>query len=429
MSEAPRVTYMLDFYRFAWEDGVQIDVNRLEDGRDGLRCELAVSSSLGPLREGRFNLSAVNSRGQWINALEKRQPNFDWFAKFETVCHHSIRRWREGDPPTDLRTVDLTQRQRWLYKPFIEYAGPTIFFADGGTGKSMFALAIAVSISTGRALLGGSVEPLGEGEEMRPVLYCDYEADDFTHAARLQAICCAAEPAIYPMPPVFHQRMTASLTEMAPTIRRRVGEHGAAFVVVDSIGPARGGSMGDGSSETIRMFTAGRTFGVPWAGIDHISKSKESDKGKPFGSVYTHDMARLTWALDRDPTGDGLVIALTNHKANNGNRAPRRAYRVEIVNDDEDIPITIIYEGVDIRDVPAFTGKLSQKDQLISALKNGALTDDEAIAALAAVNVTMAASTVRALISRYKDVFTRVYSDDHRQAPKVGLLSKAAADV
>ncbi len=421
----PATTYMLDFYRFAWpDDGVQIDVTRLEEGRAGLQCELAVSNDLGHLREGRFNLSAPNTRAQWTRALGDRMPDLDWYGKLEYVCHHSIKRWREGDPPTDLRTVDLRQRNRWLYKPFVEYAGPTIFFADGGTGKSMFVLTVGISISTGRPLLGGWMDPLHEGEAMRPVLYCDYEADEYTHAARLLAICSAADPPIDPLPPVYHQRMTASLVEMAPTIRRRVGELGAKFVIVDSIGPARGGSSGDGSSETIKLFTAGRSFGVPWAGIDHISKSKDADKGKPFGSVYTHDMARVTWGLDRDESGDGFTIAVVNHKANNGTKAPRRAYRVDIVSDEDEIPLNIAYESVDFREVPGFIGKLSQKDQLISVLRAGALTDEQALAALQVAGVHITSSIIRALISRHKDIFTRVYDDDRRQAPRIGLLSK-----
>jgi hypothetical protein len=239
----------------------------------------------------------------------------------------------------------------------------------------------------------------------------------------------AADPPIDPLPPIFHQRMTANLSEMAPTIRRRVGELGAKFVIVDSIGPARGSIGGDGSSESIKLFTAGRSFGVPWAGIDHVSKGKDADKGKPFGSVYTHNLARITWSLDRDATSDGLTVALVNHKANNGNKAPRRAYRVDIVSDEDDMPLNIAYEGVAIRDVPGFIGKLSQKEQLVSVLKAGALTDEEALEALGATGIRMTSSTVRALVSRHKDTFTRIYEDERHLPPRIGLLSKAAASV
>lgn len=419
-------TFMGDFHRYAWHDvGVQIDVARLEETRNGLHCELSISCTTGHLREGRFNLSAPNTRTQWQRALEERMPDVDWFALLEYVCHHSIKRWREGDPPTDLRKVDLRQRSRWLYRPFVEYAGPTIFFADGGTGKSMFLLAVAVSISTGRPLLGGWVDPPNEGERFRPILYCDYEADEYTHAARLMAICMAADPPIDPLPPVFHQRMTATLSEMAPTVRRRIGELGAKFVVIDSIGPARGGSNGDGSSETIRLFTAARSFGVPWAGVDHVAKGREADRSRPFGSTYTHNLARLTWGLDRDESGDGLTIGLVNYKTNNGQRAPRRAYRVEIATDDDDMPLNIAYHETDYRAVTGFTGRLSQRDQLVAVLRNGALTDEEAVAALAALNVNMTSATIRALVSRHKDYFTRVYDDDRRRPPRIGLLSKA----
>jgi hypothetical protein len=426
---APTPTYMSDFYRFAWpEEGVQIDVTRLDESKTGLFCELDVSvTPYGVVRQGRFNLSAPNTRAQWKRDLEGRYDDIDWYAALEAVCQLTVKHWREGEPAVDLREVDLRARPRWLYAPYVEHGGPSIFFADGGSGKSMLALALAVSISTGRPLLGGELACV---EKPVPVLYLDWETDSQTHAARLRAICAGADPPIETLPPIFYQRMSTSLVEGAASVRRRLGELSAGFVIVDSIGPARGGVTGDGSSETIRLHNAGRGFNVPWIGVDHITKSKEGDKTKPFGSVYEHNLARLTWSVEKAPdSSEGkLIIALTNHKANNGRLVPRRGYNVTIEEDAEGWPLLIRYDGVDVRDVPGFVGKLSQRDQLVSVLKGGALTDAEVVAALAAINVDMTDATIRALLSRYKDIFTRVYEDGNRSQSKIGLLVKAYAD-
>ena len=62
---------------------------------------------------------------------------------------------------------------------------------------------------------------------------------------------------------------------------------------------------------------------------------------------------------------------------------------------------------------------------MIVVLKGGALSDGEAVAALAAIDIDITESSIRAPVSRYKDTFVRTY--DGRTA-KVGLLLKAYAD-
>jgi hypothetical protein len=89
-------------------------------------------------------------------------------------------------------------------------------------------------------------------------------------------------------------------------------------VIVDSLGAAKAGEP-EGAESSIALFTAARSFGVPWIGIDHISKATSnptSGKGRPYGSTYTHNLARLTWSLEQaeEQEADGFAVVLTNHK-------------------------------------------------------------------------------------------------------------------
>src|SRR5207302_780505 len=83
-----------------------------------------------------------------------------------------------------------------------------------------------------------------------------------------------------------------------------IGAREICFVVIDSWGAARVGEA-ESSDLTIRAFHAARSLAVPWMAIDHLPKNAH-DKSKPFGSVYTHNLAWLTWRAEAVPRdGEG----------------------------------------------------------------------------------------------------------------------------
>src|SRR3990172_1401019 len=111
------------------------------------------------------------------------------------------------------------------------------------------------------------------------------------------------------------------------------------------------------------LLNAARSLGVAWLGIDHVPKNAH-DKSKPFGSTYSHNLARVTWGVDRaqEAGEDKVVIALTNHKANNGRLAKRQAYRIHFDITEGDVLAAVRFESCDIRDIPALTEKLPVKE-------------------------------------------------------------------
>jgi hypothetical protein len=86
---------------------------------------------------------------------------------------------------------------------------------------------------------------------------------------------------------------------------------GATYVVIDSIVPACGGSdpMNPG---TVALYVGALEYlGLPVLSLAHVTKA--DDLRYPFGSVFWHNLARITWSLHKD----GERVILTHRKSNN----------------------------------------------------------------------------------------------------------------
>lgn len=411
----PETTYLGDTYRFNWgDDGVEIILDRIsEDGKQGPKGELSIKMAR-PGMEGhlhgpvRFNLTASTTRAQLVRQLLERVGDVDWYGALEQVCVLSIQRWRDGDPVIDLASVPPRESARFLVEPFIEDSGTTIIFADGGTGKSTLALALGATVALGKPIL--EITP----RATCPVLYLDWESDESTHAERLSALV-----GVVPAGLMHYRRQVASLTESAPTLRRRIAELGIGLVIVDSLGAARGGEP-ESAEVTIKTFNAIRSLSIPALAIDHVAKhSTENRPNKPFGSAFSYNLARLVWAAEKvqEEGDEKSTIALTNTKSNNGRLHKRRGYRVEFANDDDGRVMAITYTLCDIRDMPEFRGKLTQQDQLAAVLRQnngGPLTPQEIADCLQADGITWAESTIRTVLGRYRDMFVQLADSDGR---------------
>lgn len=407
--KSPLSRFTLDTYAFRWQDEkVDIVIDRIHEGRSGdlnaeieVRCSRDLPDAL--LHYARFNLVSTTSRNSIIKALCARIPDteIDWGAAIEMVVFKSLKHWREGDPVVDLRTVAPREGDRFLLKPYVEFGGPTIIFGDGSAGKSMFCMGIGVSIASGQTVLG--THPLLPS----PVLYLDWESDAETHAERMGAICVGAGIDMERVP-MYYRRQAASLAESAVHLRRTIAELHIGLVIVDSMGAARGGEP-ESAETTIRLFNAARTLGVPWIGIDHVTKNGGEKQTKPFGSVFTPNLARLTWGMEKiEDTGDGqVIIALSNHKTNNGRHLGRRGYTVEFREDDKGGVTSVSYEETNVRDVPAMLPSLGQKEQLIAVLEHNhdAMTVEDIQICLAADGVQVKPEQIRTILNRHKDRF------------------------
>ena len=363
MNHEETLTSELHRYNFR-EQEVEVTLENFREQRGDVMAELTVRTARQPkpglLHHGRLNLVSTSARQTVVKALDRYDTDFDFADMLELVCYRSLARWREGDPTIDLRETSTDARPRWVLEPFVEASGASILFGDGGSAKSMFATFLAASVSRGVALVGDlRAEPV-------PVLYLDWEADQHVHAERLRAVSTGAGIEV---PPVYYRRQVASLPESAQQIRKEIARLGVGLVIVDSLGAARGG---DADMEgTIKAFAAARSFGVPWLGIDHVAKNAAT-QSRPYGSTYTHNLARLTWGMERvqGDSADDAVIALTNHKANNGRLQQRQAFRLRFENRADRLE-SVTIDRLDPTDVPELAERLPAAQRIMNELRSG----------------------------------------------------------
>ena len=360
-------------YHFEWAEGITAELERFSEHRDELTAEVTIRSTRVPrpglIHSARLNLMSTQTRQRLESSCQKREPDLDWQAILEQLCIMAVDRYRSGDPAIDMRSYEPAQLGHWLLEPFVEHGGATILFADGGSGKSMTALAIALSIATGQNVIGNL-----RGEP-RPVLYLDWETDPDTFHARLSALSWGSE--LLTTPHVYYRRQVASLAESAPVIQREIAKLGVGFVVVDSLGAARGGEP-ESAEVTIRTFNAARSLGVPWLAVDHVTKQAGNDATRPFGSTYSHNLARLTWSMEKaqDEGDSTIVVAMVNRKRNNGKLLNRLGYRMKFQNDDKDGLSAVTFESTDLMQT-ALADRQPLRSRIANELKRGPLTIQE----------------------------------------------------
>jgi len=402
----PDLVVVGEIYRLIWPFGIEAELERIAEHKDELTAEVTMRTSRPPspglLHSARFNLMSTQARRTLSQSLRERDPDLDWAALVEQMCFLVRERYRNGEPPIDLREALPAEPRRWLVEPFVENEGATVLFADGGTGKSLAALAIAVTVASGCSVLGHLYG------EPAPTLYLDWETSRDTMQERLDAIAAGAH--IRERPEIYYRRMTASLVESAANVRRDIAKLGIAFVVIDSLGAARAGEP-ESADMTIRLFNAARSLGVPWLGVDHVTKSTGNDSARPFGSTYTHNLARLTWSMDKsqDEGEDSLILSLTNRKRNNGRLFSPQGYRLTFTTTDDRLT-SVEFRHQDLTQT-ALAGRVPLKQRILAELRGGPLEQPALAERLGADPVQ-----VRARVNELAKAEKVVRLDDHRVA-------------
>lgn len=373
-------SYAEDEYRFTSKDGlVAIRMGRFRvDPRAGMRAEVEVrwhgQPKPGLLKSSDLNLNASNTIKQWANELESRAPDHDWYATLTAAAYLAKERYRTGDPPIRMSEVDTAPGTRWVLRPLLEASGPTVVAAKGGSLKSLLALAAMLTVVTGRGkFLGVNAQVKGQ-----PGLYLDWEADRHTHRNRLDALCRGAGVDLAPAADgVFYRREYAPLHETANELVRYVRDIEPGIIVIDSKGASLSGAPEDAET-TLRFFRAVRQLGVPALIVDHVTNEAADGKGakRPFGSVYTQNIARNVWYAEKADEAPGEVTVMWKHiKSNNGAVGKRLAWRVELDMDDGND----LFERIRIEPVsPVVVSQITEGDTSLRGMLRRILTEHTA---------------------------------------------------
>lgn len=412
----PNATYFGDRYLFHWPHlGVQVTLDRLREHDEHLyaMCKVEYEDPLEPSRSGvlahgRVDCTSVTSQRTLVATLKDRkfdEETYNWQNIIGKACLLAIERWQEGEPFINLEDVAPREGSRWLLFPYLEREMPNTLFAFGGSTKSYLALAMAVSVASGVKLLGQAPTETG------PVLYLDWESDEYTHRERLDAIKAGAGIEGRLQYPIIYRRQVASLDQAAERIRAEVAKQDVKLVIVDALGAARGGEVKN-DDLTNRFFMAGRSLRRTLLVMDHLPKGKEADRDRPIGSIYTENQSRNMWRIEKtQEEGEGTVsVRLIHKKANNGMMQPQHGLRWHFENDHDGRPLVARVEVIDLMDEPKFrrNAPLHRQIEAILQVNNGPMTIAEIQDALEADGLQASEAAIRSILNRHKRLFVPI---------------------
>jgi hypothetical protein len=304
----------------------EIRVTRIKRSSSELHGDLRISTNIagiktidGVMHMARFNLSSSTTRNSLSKLLESRTPKetkMDWYDGLEALCQKVMLAEMIGQPYVATGDVPLNgdRPPRHAIDPLVPARVTSLLYGPGGSGKSVIALACAMSVLSNHAIIPGFLPGI-----TGPVLYLDWETDVSVVNERAQSIAKGCGLA---SPPITYRRCIRPLAEEAEEIANAVAEREIVYLVIDSAGMAigAGGDRSDANESTLRLFDAIRHIGVTTQIIDHVSKQEmKTANGKalmPYGSIYKINLARSAWELRNTSEGESNSISLIHAKAN-----------------------------------------------------------------------------------------------------------------
>lgn len=296
---------------YEWTQGpVRLTIADVEAKGGELRAWIEVHEGAKRLHYGDYNLRGPRTVASMAQACSRSQAKIDWPAWLGECCYFVIHDTLEGDPPTELTGV-TTSPPGWIVSELVGDVGATSLVGFGQTGKSMVALAAALTVCSGDSVW------LGLDAERAPVLYLDWEADERSHNWRIAQLCRGVGR---DCPHGLHYlRPRLPLAKAVTAIARHATQTRAALLVVDSVMLARGGEA-FGAETTLALYSALDRIGIPSLLVDHRAKhaADSGDEG-PYGSVANLNSARMVWSTRTISVGGselGADIRLKKVKAN-----------------------------------------------------------------------------------------------------------------
>lgn len=347
----------------AQEQDVTLEFSRITEHRDSLNAEVTVvAQAIGEVGWTRLNLLAARTRQEFARQLGETAPMTEWPGLIEAACKGVVKHLRAGQPPVVLLPEEPAPGA-WLVPGLIPRGKVTVVYADGGTGKSLLALALGVAGLSGHAL-----SPRWAVGPLTRVLYLDWEDDVATHQARLWLLTRYREEP--PPGSILYRQLHRPLTDHADELQAVVAREAVDLVICDSLAPACGPEP-EGADAATRTMMAFRALApATILCLAHVSKAAVESTGpsKPFGSVHVANLARSTIEVRAEEmAGESreVLMSLYHRKCNIGPRASASALAFTFEPDGG---------GIVVRGERADTARSSLPEQILDALKAGKLT-------------------------------------------------------
>jgi hypothetical protein len=308
-----------DEFTIRWPGhGVELHLIGVRERSDGPRAELAVLHEEQEIHWGLLSLASTSARETVVKKLLAIQPELPWRPMLERACRLTVIAQRRGEPLVTL-TGRVETPTRELVPGLLYEGEPTMVYADGDTGKSLFALTLAAAVHSGAKL------PFGlKPTRPAPAAYLDWETGQETIEVRLGMVAAGLG---IDTPAILYKPMTRPLVDEAVTLAAEFARRGIRFVIIDSKMFAVAGGDGAAFHEPITQFYGALRLFAPAAALvlNHVTNADAKGGGpaRPFGGAFAFNGPRLIWEAKRDQdVTDATAIAFTCRKANNLPRRP-----------------------------------------------------------------------------------------------------------
>lgn len=409
ISDPPEFQDRLGTLTYTWPDpGIRIMVEQLHKNRQGTQCELTIDSIggetekaiLGPVG---YNLTFTSGRETIIRNLSRRWE-INWDEILEKLTRMVSAYLRLGEPVKHLREYMYRPASEWILEHLILQEQPSMIFGSGGLGKSLVALAAILTLEAGSPVLPGlRTEPGHRG------IYLDWERTGiYEHGVRYRKLLNGVnlEPAKMD---TIYLSCTGSITDNVRKIKRTIDDEGVTFAIIDSAGFACG-SEPEKAECALQFFEAVHQLEVPALIIAH--QTKGDVRGIPFGSVFWHNAARVTWEIRKQqvPGENRLKVGLFNRKSNIGSLARPLGFSIEFLGES-----TTISQFEPRTNFELAEGAITVSDQVAALLEEESLTVKDISEATGKTE-----NAIRTVLNRYKDRFVQI--EHNEGAPKWGIL-------
>ncbi len=337
---------------------------------------------------GAINLAAARTRNALARDLAEDRPDVPWKAELDRMYTELEDKLLSGEPRLILRSDEYPDPVTYLLPPLLPEGEPTIIYGDGATGKSMFAMLIALLVSAGIE----HPRLRFEAPEQRNVLYLDWERKP--PEARRRFYRLSRGLGLQTPATLFYRKCIIRLVDDVEAISEIIQRDQIGLLVVDSLLPAAG--VGDGrdpAGPAASLFEGLRQLDTTALVIAHRGKDRERGI---YGSIFYRNLASSVWAAlsNSEPGGSTISLGLIHDKANLSGKLP--GIGVEFHFDDSDDgrgPITAYH--TDVAAIPDAADLLPAWQRIVAAVSMEALRPKD-IAEATGIN----SSTVRTCLQR-----------------------------
>lgn len=337
-------------------------------GKSELNAVMRVTLALPGTEEEsyveRINMYSSSSKSTFIGALANQ---FDGDRKSWTRTVNSAFERIDAEYKAKARAATFTfdperPAREFLVETLFPFGHHSIVFAPPAVGKSYQLQKIALCVAMGMPFAGLAVK-------QGPVLILDYESERVDWEERWERLLPADgyDPEFMAELPIRHMKGDGiPLYEQWRMVKREAEAIGAIAIIVDSAMPAVGGDMFSPTT-TSNYFAALNRIGLTSITIGQVPAA---DMEKLYGNqqwIYAPHGRNWNLTKQQQPgtAGDDMQIAWTCKKSSNG-RWPE-PFAINIHFDGERGPV--VFDRLDIRDVPAFAHEMQDEDRIENWLR------------------------------------------------------------